>query len=68
MAHDVAPFNELTKQMSAYAHYLREDHLDHAQMRAARRQRTRAVAEQIHQRLSIRIADSNPTVRLRSAA
>jgi len=56
MAYDVARFNELTKRMSAYAHYLREDHLDRAQARAARRQRTRALAEQINQRLSFRIA------------
>jgi hypothetical protein len=68
MAYDVARFSEMTKRMSAYAHYLREDHLDRAQMRAARRQRTSALAEQINQRLSFRIADSNPTVRLRSAA
>ena len=38
MAYDVQRFNELTKQMSAYAHYQRgQEHLELAAKRAARR-------------------------------
>ncbi len=66
MAYDVARFNELTKRMSAYAHYLQADHLECAQARAQRRQRARVVAAQVNQRLAFRIADSN-TARLRTA-
>ena len=66
MAYDVARFNELTKRMSAYAHYLQADHLERAQARAQRRQRARVVAAQVNQRLAFRIADSN-TARLRTA-
>jgi len=69
MAYDVARFNELTKRMSAYAHYVREGHLERAQARAARRHRVRTLAEQINQRLSFRFrtADSSPAARLRTA-
>jgi len=68
MAYDVARFNELTKRMSAYAHYLQEGHLQRAQARAARRQRARALAEQINQRLRFcfRTAESSPGARLRT--
>ena len=42
MAYDVARFNELTKQMSAYAHYQRgQEHFELAAKRAARRARAR---------------------------
>ena len=40
MAYDVQRFNELTKQMSAYAHYQRgQEHLKLTAKRAARRAR-----------------------------
>jgi len=70
MAYDVARFNELTKRMSAYAHYLRLGHLQRARARAARRQRARALAEQINRRLRFRfrIGDSSPGVQLRTAS
>jgi len=70
MAYDVARFNELTKRMSAYAHYLREDHLKRAEARAARRQRAHALAEQINQRLSFRFrtGQSSPAARLHTAS
>ena len=67
MAYDVARFNELTKRMSAYAHYLRADYLDRAQARAARRARVRELGEQVNRRLAFRIADGGPGVRLRTA-
>jgi hypothetical protein len=67
MAYDVARFNELTKRMSAYAHYLQDDHLDRAQARAARRARARELAEQVNLRLAFRITDGSPGVRLRTA-
>src|SRR5213080_3532382 len=41
MAYDVQRFNELTKQMSAYAHYARDGHLQLAAARARRRARAR---------------------------
>ncbi len=67
MAYDVARFNELTKRMSAYAHYLREDHLNRAQARAARRARVRELGEQVNRRLAFRIADGGPGAQLRTA-
>jgi hypothetical protein len=54
MAYDVARFNELTKQMSAYAHYTRDRHLRLAAARAQRRDRARRLAEQINSRLRLR--------------
>jgi hypothetical protein len=54
MAYDVQRFNELTKQMSAYAHYTRDGHLQLAAARARRRDRTRELAEQINSRLRLR--------------
>jgi hypothetical protein len=39
MAYDVQRFNELTKQMSAYAHYTRPDHVERVAARAERRAR-----------------------------
>jgi len=70
MAYDVARFNELTKRMSAYAHYVEEGHLQRAEARAVRRQRARQLAEQINQRLHFRFrtADSSPGARLRTAS
>jgi len=67
MAYDVARFNELTKRMSAYTHYLRADYLDRAQARAAGRTRVRELGEQVNLRLAFRIADGGPGVRLRTA-
>ena len=49
MAYDVQRFNELTKQMSAYAHYARDGHLQLAAARARRRDRARQLAEQRQQ-------------------
>jgi hypothetical protein len=51
MAYDVQRFNELTKQMSAYAHYARGGHL---QLAAARARRARQVAEQVNSQLQLR--------------
>ena len=57
MAYDVQRFNELTKQMSAYAHYTRGEHLALAAARAQRRDRARQLAEQINTRLRFRLDD-----------
>ena len=54
MAYDVQRFNELTKQMSAYAHYARGDHLQLAAARARRRDRARQLAEQVNSQLQLR--------------
>jgi hypothetical protein len=68
MAYDIARFNELTKQMSAYAHYQRgSEHLELAAKRAARRARARELAEQLNQRLRFRLGEHGPAVRLRTA-
>jgi hypothetical protein len=68
MAYDVARFNELTKQMSAYAHYQRsQKHLELAAKRAARRAQARALAERLNQRLGFRLANHEPAARLRTA-
>ena len=67
MAYDVARFNELTKQMSAYHHYQRAEHLAHAAKRARRRQRVRELAEQVNQRLGFRLASDAPAARVRTA-
>lgn len=54
MAYDVQRFNELTKQMSAYAHYARDGHLQLAAARARRRDRARELAEQVNGQLQLR--------------
>ena len=54
MAYDVQRFNELTKQMSAYAHYARDGHLQLAAARARRRDRARQLAEQVNSQLQLR--------------
>ena len=54
MAYDVQRFNELTKQMSAYAHYTRDRHLQLAAARAQRRERARQLAEQLNNQLRLR--------------
>ena len=61
MAYDVQRFNELTKQMSAYAHYTRNGHLQWAAARARRSERARQLAEQLNSqlRLRFRTADSS---------
>jgi hypothetical protein len=61
MAYDVQRFNELTKQISAYAHYTRNGHLQWAAARARRRERARQLAEQLNSqlRLRFRTADSS---------
>src|SRR5450755_4241534 len=53
MAYDVQRFNELTKQISAYAHYTRDTHLQRAAARAQRRERARQLAEQLNGRLRV---------------
>ena len=70
MAYDVQRFNELTKQMSAYAHYTRDGHLQLAAARARRRERTRQLADQINSqlRLRFRTGDHDPSWRLRVAS
>jgi hypothetical protein len=70
MAYDVQRFNELTKQMSAYAHYSRGEHLALAAARAQRRGRARQLAEQINSglRLRFRTGEDSPAGRLRVAS
>jgi hypothetical protein len=69
MAYDVQRFNELTKQMSAYAHYTRDKHLEHAAARAHQRERALKLAEQLNSqlRLRFRTGDDSPGGRLRIA-
>ena len=68
MAYDTARFNELTKQMSAYAHYQRgQEHFELAAKRAARRARAHELAEQLNQRLRFRLSDYGPAARLQTA-
>ena len=68
MAYDAQRFNELTKQMSAYAHYQRgAEHFELAAKRAARRARARELAEQLNQRLRFRLGEHRPAVRLQTA-
>ena len=70
MAYDVQRFNELTKQMSAYTHYTREKHLEHAAARARRRERALKLAEQLNSQLRLRFRtdENNPAGRLRVAS
>jgi hypothetical protein len=68
MAYDVARFNELTKQMSAYAHYIRAGHLKLAAKRAARRQQAQHLAEWLNQRLQFRLGNHSPAAKLRIAS
>jgi len=65
MAYDVQRFNELTKQMSAYAHVAHTEHAERAAQRARRREQLRRLAEQTNQRLHFRVAD-RPAVRIAS--
>ena len=55
MAYDVQRFNELTKQMSAYAHVTRAEHAARAAARAQRRALVRQLAEQTNLRLRFRV-------------
>jgi hypothetical protein len=68
MAYDVQRFNELTKQMSAYAHYTRAEHLELAARRARRRRRLDQLAAQLNERLRFRLADAGPETLLRRAS
>ena len=70
MAYDVQRFNELTKQMSAYAHYARDGHLQLAAARARRRDRARQLAEQVNSQLQLhfRAGAGGLTGRLRIAS
>lgn len=65
MAYDVQRFNELTKRMSAYAHYRRPEHLQHLAARAERRQRARALADTLT--LKFRSRHAGPAAQLRLA-
>jgi hypothetical protein len=70
MAYDVQRFNELTKQMSAYAHYTRNGHLQLAAARAWRREHALKLAEQLNSQLRLRFRTSaeDPGWRLRVAS
>jgi hypothetical protein len=68
MAYDVQRFNELTKQISAYAHYTRDAHLQLAAARAQRRERSRQLAEQLNRRLRFRTSNDDLAGRLRVAS
>ncbi len=56
MAYDVQRFNELTKQMSAYAHLTRAEHGARAAARARRRQQLQGLVEEAGLRFSFRTA------------
>jgi hypothetical protein len=68
MAYDVQRFNELTKQMSAYAHYTRPEHLELAARRARRRQRLDELAARVNQRLRFRLRDTGAQALVRRAS
>ena len=68
MAYDVQRFNELTKQMSAYAQYTRAEHLGLAARRARRRERLEELAAQVNERVRFRIPDAGPDTLLRRAS
>jgi hypothetical protein len=70
MAYDVQRFNELIKQMSAYAHYTRDGHLQRAAARAQQRELARQLAEQLNTQLRLRFgtADGSSGGRLRVAS
>jgi hypothetical protein len=65
MAYDVQRFNELTKRMSAYAHYRRPEHLDRLRVRAERRRRARELATALN--ATFRSAHAGPAAQLRMA-
>jgi hypothetical protein len=68
LAYDVARFDQLTKHMSAYAHYQRgQQHLALMAKRAARRAHARELAQQINQRLGFRLGELGPAARLQTA-
>ena len=62
MAYDVQRFNELTKQMSAYAHVNAPDNAARAAARVRRRQTAEALAEQVNLRFQFR-ADNHAALR-----
>jgi hypothetical protein len=68
MAYDVQRFNELTKQMSAHAHYTRAEHLELATRRARRRRRLDELAAKVNERLRFRLGDPRPEALLRRAS
>jgi hypothetical protein len=68
MAYDVQRFNELTKQMSAYAHYARGEHLELTARRARRRQQLDQLAARVNQRLRFRLGDTGPQALVRRAS
>lgn len=65
MAYDVARFNELTKDMSAYAHITHPDNARRAAARIRRQQAAQALAEHVNARLRFRL---DGDARLRTAA
>jgi hypothetical protein len=59
MAYDVQRFNELTKQMSAYAHITAPENAARAAARVRRRATARAIAEQTNLRVRFRLDRSS---------
>jgi hypothetical protein len=68
IAIDIARFDRFTKQMAAYAHYQRPEHLARAARRAQRRRQLQDLADQVNLRLSFRTAEASPAARLKTAA
>ena len=70
MAYDVARFNELTKQMSAYAHVTGEGYLERAAQCAERRRRLDELAENVNSQLRFRfrLPKARPEALLRRAS
>jgi hypothetical protein len=70
MAYDVARFNELTKQMSAYAHVTGDGYLERAAQRAERRRRLDELADEVNSQLRFRfrLPKAGPEVLLRRAS
>ena len=65
MAYDVQRFNELTKQMSAYAHLTRPEHGARAAARARRRQQLQSLVDQASLRFNFR-GDQRPPLLIAS--
>jgi hypothetical protein len=70
MAYDVARFNELTKQMTAYAHVTGEGYLERAAQCAERRRRLDELAENVNSQLRFRfrLLKARPEALLRRAS
>jgi hypothetical protein len=68
MAYDVQRFNELTKEMSAYAHVTGEGYLERAARRTERRRGLDELAQQVNRQLRFRIPVEGADARLRRAS